>query len=235
MARSDFYLVERPDPKYGTAHIALRQIRRQGRIRQSLLPEPEDRQGAGLRAPLGDLCGRERGLDDPAWLVWLATSHGRSTANRRELRRPRGGTAAPAESDRHAASLASAGLDLGRQCAASGDRRLRGLDAGRLSWSKWLKEPATSRRTSLGQATGGRALRLIRPTVATMWCAPRENQISQCPRTRRFWATPRGTIPRTCLSWRSPHATCFGICIFAPMPGLSSGPMKIAHPAACSN
>src|ERR1700730_8615558 len=133
MARSDFYLVERPDPKYGTAHIALRQIRRQGRIRQSLLPEPEDRQGAGLRAPLGDLCGRERGLDDPAWLVWLATSHGRSTANRRELRRPRVGTAAPAESDRHAASLASAGLDLGRQCAASGDRRLRGLDAGRLS------------------------------------------------------------------------------------------------------
>src|SRR2546430_2923639 len=38
MARSDFYLVERPDHKYGTAHIALRQIRRQGRIRQSLLP-----------------------------------------------------------------------------------------------------------------------------------------------------------------------------------------------------
>jgi NADH:ubiquinone oxidoreductase subunit len=27
---------------------------------------------------------------------------------------------------------ASAGLDLGRQCAASGDRQLRGLDAGRL-------------------------------------------------------------------------------------------------------
>src|SRR5205807_9793378 len=39
MARSDFYLVERPDPKYGAAHLALRQIRRQGRIRQSLLPE----------------------------------------------------------------------------------------------------------------------------------------------------------------------------------------------------
>jgi hypothetical protein len=27
------------------------------RIRQSLLPDPEDRQGAGLRAPLGDLRG----------------------------------------------------------------------------------------------------------------------------------------------------------------------------------
>jgi hypothetical protein len=61
------------------------------------------------------------------------------------------------------------------------------------------------------------------------------NQISRCPRTRRFWATPRGTIQRTCLSWRFPHATCFGICNFAPMPGLSSGPMKIARPAACSN
>src|SRR5205807_7426832 len=84
-----------------------------------------NRQGAGLRAPLGDLCGRERGLDDPARLVWLAASHGRSTANRRELRRARVGTAAPAESDRHTASLASAWLDLGRQCAASGDRRLR--------------------------------------------------------------------------------------------------------------
>ena len=35
MARSDFYLVERPDPEYGAAYIALRQIRRQGRIRQS--------------------------------------------------------------------------------------------------------------------------------------------------------------------------------------------------------
>jgi hypothetical protein len=30
MARSDFYLVARPDPKYGAAHIALWQIRRQG-------------------------------------------------------------------------------------------------------------------------------------------------------------------------------------------------------------
>src|ERR1700730_17456898 len=122
MARSDFYLVERADRKYRTAHIALRQIRRKGLMSQPLLPEPEDPQGPGLRAPLGDLCGRERGLDDPARLVWLAASHGRSTANRRELRRSRVGTAAPAESDRHAASLASAGLDLGRQCAASGDR-----------------------------------------------------------------------------------------------------------------
>src|ERR1700726_234151 len=56
----------------------------------------------------------------------------RYTANRRELRRPHVGIAASAEFDRHAASLASAGLDLGRQCAASSDRRLRGLDAGRL-------------------------------------------------------------------------------------------------------
>ena len=40
----------------------------------------------------------------------------------------------------------------------------------------WLGEPASTRRTSLGQATGGRALRLIRLTVATLWCARRENQ-----------------------------------------------------------
>ena len=33
-------------------------------------------------------------------------------------------------------------------------------------------------RTSLGQATGGTALRRMRPMVATMWCARRENQIS---------------------------------------------------------
>lgn len=45
------------------------------------------------------------------------------------------GVAASAKYDRHAAGLASAGLDLGRQCAASGDWRLRGLDAGRLRWS----------------------------------------------------------------------------------------------------
>src|ERR1700738_3780739 len=74
MARSDFYLVERPDLKYGAAHIALRQIRRQGRIRQPLLSYPENRRGAGLRTALGDLCGRERGLDHPAWLVWLGAS-----------------------------------------------------------------------------------------------------------------------------------------------------------------
>src|ERR1700724_1726000 len=114
MARSDFYLVERPDHKYGAAHIALRQIRRQGRIRQSLLPQPENPQSAGLRTALGDLRGGERRVDDPARLVWLAAPHGGYTANRGELRRPRVGIAAPAEFDRHAASLASAGLDPGR-------------------------------------------------------------------------------------------------------------------------
>jgi hypothetical protein len=77
---------------------------------------------AWLRAPVGDLRGRERRLDDPSRLVWLAASHGRYTANRRKLRRPPVGIEAPAEFDRYAASLASAGLDLGCQCAASGDR-----------------------------------------------------------------------------------------------------------------
>src|SRR6202035_4842885 len=99
---------------------------------------------AWLRTALGDLRGRERGLDDPARLVWLAASHGRYTANRGELRRTRVGIAVPAEYDRHAASLASAGLDLGRQCTASGDRRLRGLDTGRLRWSLvhgWTRPP----------------------------------------------------------------------------------------------
>src|SRR5271157_488786 len=42
MVLSDFYLVARPDLEYGAAHIALRQIRRQGRIRQQLLPYKED-------------------------------------------------------------------------------------------------------------------------------------------------------------------------------------------------
>src|ERR1700730_18042325 len=107
MARSDFYLVERPDPKYGTAHIDLRQIRRQGRIRQPLLSYPENRQGAWLRTALGDLRGRERRLDDAAWLVWLAASHGGYTANRRELRRPRVAVAGSARFDRHAARPAS--------------------------------------------------------------------------------------------------------------------------------
>jgi hypothetical protein len=54
------------------------------------------------------------------------------------------GIAAPAEFDRHAASLASTGLDLGRQCAASGDRRLRGLDAGRVSWTVGKEELSKS-------------------------------------------------------------------------------------------
>src|SRR5580704_9027395 len=156
MARSDFYLVERPDHKYGAAHIALRQIRRQGRIRQPLLLYPENRQGAWLRTALGDLRGRERRLDDPARLVWLAASHGRYTANRRELHRPRVGIAVSAEFDRHAASLASAGLDLGRQCAASGDRRLRGLDAGRLRWSLvhgWTRPPRRGKHRKLNVTT----------------------------------------------------------------------------------
>jgi organic hydroperoxide reductase OsmC/OhrA len=59
--------------------------------------------------------------------------------------------------------------------------------------------PASTRRTSLGQATGGRALRLMRPTVATMWRARRENQISRCPRTRRFWGDPARHNPEDLL------------------------------------
>jgi hypothetical protein len=39
---------------------------------------------------------------------------------------------------------ASAGLDLDRQCAASGDRRLRGLDAGRLKQGPAKPEPPSS-------------------------------------------------------------------------------------------
>src|SRR5580704_16840998 len=164
MSRSDFYLVERPDPKYGAAHIALR---------QTLLSDPENRHGAGLRTPVGDLCGRERRLDDAARLVWLAASHGRFTANRRELRRPRVGIAAPAEFDRHAASLASAGLDLGRQCAASGDRRLRSLEAGR------LKAAAVRAPRRRGEFLGDRH-RWARPSPACQFSRTRLSVLKRC-------------------------------------------------------
>ena len=76
----------------------------------------------------------EGSMTPQGWYGWLHHTFD-VPPTEEELRPARLGIAASAEFDRHAASLAPSGLDLGRQCAASGDRRLRGLDAGRLRWS----------------------------------------------------------------------------------------------------
>jgi NADH:ubiquinone oxidoreductase subunit len=67
MARPDFYLVERPDPKYGPAHFAVRQIRRQGRIWQPLLLYPK-----GFERRWVIYAGESEGsMTPPGWYGWL--------------------------------------------------------------------------------------------------------------------------------------------------------------------
>src|SRR5262245_3588149 len=133
MVLPDFHLVAWSDLEHGCLHLAVREVRRRGRIWQPLLPFAQNRQGAWRRAPVGHFFGRERRIDAAAWLVRLAPSHSCHASDAGKIHPARVARALRAEFHRHAAGLASARLDLGGRHAASGDRRLRGLDSG------WLR------------------------------------------------------------------------------------------------
>src|SRR5262249_60585383 len=65
-----------------------------------------------------------------AVLARLAASHRRHAPDSGKLQAAPMAKAAPAEYDRHACRLTSAGLDLGRRPPSEGDGRLQGLDSG---------------------------------------------------------------------------------------------------------
>src|SRR5262245_5463804 len=65
-----------------------------------------------------------------AVLARLAASHRRHATDSGKLQAAPMAKAAPAEYDRHACRLTSAGLDPGRRPPSEGDGRLQGLDSG---------------------------------------------------------------------------------------------------------
>ena len=83
-----FHLVERRESEYLRLHLATRRTRRSRRIRQQLLPNARrpDRSGAGLRATLGHLQWRRRGVDDAAGMERLAAPYLRRSPERGDLR-----------------------------------------------------------------------------------------------------------------------------------------------------
>ena len=69
-------------------------------------------------------------MQPPGWYGWL--HHTVDAPPARAIHAPRMGKIVRAQFDRHAPGLEAAGLDLGGECTAAGNRRLRCLDAGGL-------------------------------------------------------------------------------------------------------
>src|SRR5215471_17330734 len=122
------------DPRDKAADLAARRARRHRRLRQPLLPA-EGRQAAAARrrtlqprAALGHLQWRARGLEGAAGMACLAAPYGqRGPAAAAALSL---GEAAPAEHDRDALGLSSAGFGLAGRTSQPCDRRLRTLGSG---------------------------------------------------------------------------------------------------------
>ena len=113
------HLVERGDPQHPVLHQPARRAGRPRPVRQRLLPKAGHRSVARLRAALGDLQRRLRGLDDPAGLERLAASHRRRPAERGGLQAPPVGAAAYRQPDRHAGGDSAQGVDPQPRPAAS--------------------------------------------------------------------------------------------------------------------
>src|SRR5262245_36905853 len=79
------HLVARPDFWHAGLDAALRRVRRRRRFRQQVLSWARQGQDHRDRAALGDLQRLGRALEGAARLAWLATQHGRHTAERRRL------------------------------------------------------------------------------------------------------------------------------------------------------
>src|ERR1700716_4763800 len=83
-----FHMVERPDLWHAIVDLAVRRTGGRRRAGQPLLPHqgPQDRSVARLRAALGGLQRLCRGDACAAVMAWLAASHRRCRADRRDLK-----------------------------------------------------------------------------------------------------------------------------------------------------
>ena len=138
---------------HAVPHAPARRTRRPRRVRQRLLPDARrrDRSGARLRAALGDLQRPVRGLDDAARLERLAASHGRHAAERRKAMCRANGS--PHQGNLPARRrLSPERVDAAPRPPRGLRRRLRGVDAGRLSAPglspgfAWLRRDAHANR-----------------------------------------------------------------------------------------
>src|ERR1700691_914954 len=132
------------------------------------------RPGAWLRAAVGDLQWRGRGLDDSAGLERVAPSHGRRAADRGRLQGASLGTAAHRKPDRHAGRDSARRLDPQTGPAPADRGRLRGLEPWPLRRTAFIPPPLSSKAPPmdlfrLAKAFARRACPAIarmRPTLA---------------------------------------------------------------------
>src|SRR5258705_2137732 len=134
VSAENIHLVERPDLRHAIVDVAVWRTGRPGRAGQSLLSQqgPQDRSDARFRAALGGLYRLCRSEPGAAVMAWLAASHRRRRADRRDVHAARVGKAARPEPDRHARGLSSVRLDTGARPPTRRHRRLPALDAGKL-------------------------------------------------------------------------------------------------------